>query len=239
MAIAFCRFYLLSFLCCATLQSAWGQVQARKTNQVATLIAQLDKSHSRSDYETLHALLSEYYSELSQEERESLRQALRKNANWANETLCTANEKGTTITISGRVIDAKGMPIVGAHLHLYQTDAKGFYSPTDATTGKMNEQDPRLEGFLITDHNGNYSFTTIRPASYPKPYQGRLIPQHIHINITAKGYAAALFQMVFADDPAMNDYWVDWAKKANFPIVSLEYAKTGVRGNKDLTMTKN
>lgn len=45
--------------------------------------------------------------------------------------------------------------------------------------------------------------------------------------------------MVFADDPAMNDYWVDWAKKANFPIVSLEYAKTGVRGNQDLTMTKN
>jgi protocatechuate 3,4-dioxygenase beta subunit len=227
------------FLCCATLQQAWAQVQARKTNQVANQIAHLEKSHSRSDYEILHALLSEHYSELSQEERESLRQALRKNANWANETLCTANEKGTKVTILGRVIDAKGQPIAGAHLHLYHTDAKGFYSPSDATTGKMNEQDPRLEGFLTTDHNGSYAFTTIRPASYPKPYQGRLIPQHIHINITAKGYAAALFQMVFADDPAMNDYWVDWAKKANFPIVILEYAKTGVRGNKDLTMTKN
>ncbi len=63
--------------------------------------------------------------------------------------------------------------------------------------------------------------------------------QHIHINITAKGYAAALFKLVLADDPAMNDYWVDWAKKGNFPIVTLEYTKTGVQGNQDLIMTKN
>jgi hypothetical protein len=53
-----------------------------------------------------------------------------------------------------------------------------------------------------------------------------IAPQHNQINNTAKGCAAALFHMVFADDPAMNDYWVDWAKKASFPIVTLEYAKT-------------
>jgi protocatechuate 3,4-dioxygenase beta subunit len=93
----------------------------------------------------------------------------------------------------------------------FQTDSRGYYTPFDSAQNKMGEPDARLFGFLKTDANGNFEIHTIRPASYPKKYEGRTIPQHIHNNITAKGYANQNLQMVFDDDPAMNDYWRQWA----------------------------
>jgi protocatechuate 3,4-dioxygenase beta subunit len=66
----------------------------------------------------------------------------------------------------------------------------------------MGEPDARLFCFLKTDENGNFEIRTIRPASYPMQYNGRTIPQHIHNNITARGYTGRNLQMVFEDDPA-------------------------------------
>ena len=80
---------------------------------------------------------------------------------------------------------------------VYQTDARGYYRPDDA----MGNRDPRLRALLRTDAAGRYSFTTVRPGSYP----GTRVPQHIHYEVEADGHARRVFEIVFEDDPNVTD----------------------------------
>jgi protocatechuate 3,4-dioxygenase beta subunit len=197
----------------------WGK-------KIKTLSAQLTAHHTRTVYDSLHFLVAEHYLQLTPQERDDIRHLLEQQTQGSFEKLNTNQEKGTKITIKGRVLDAHQKPIPRARLSIFHADAKGYYAPTDSVLKKMNEADPRLFGFLTTDAAGNYSFQTVRPASYPTKYNGRFIPQHIHINCTAKGYKALNIQMAFEDDPAMQDtYWQKWAKQQNYPVVKLHYDK--------------
>ena len=96
---------------------------------------------------------------------------------------------------------------------------------TDAATGKMGENDARLFAFVQSDAAGNVALKTIRPASYPKQYKGRTIPQHIHFDVSAEGYAPLKIQMVFDDDPAMDAYWREWAVNLGYPVVAVSKGK--------------
>lgn len=102
----------------------------------------------------------------------------------------------------------------------------------------MMENDPRLEGFLTTDANGGFEIHTVRPANYPRQYKGRTIPQHVHLVTTADGFQVSALQVVFKDDPVMDDYWVEWAKEAGFPIVTLVETPDGIIGEVDLKLKK-
>ena len=203
------------------------------------LKANLERTRNRRDYDALHFLLVEHYIDLSTTDRKTLRQMLEKHAIWPNATLCPKSESGTEISIQGRVVDDKGKPISGAKLHIFHTDHQGFYAPTDAKTGHMAEHDPRLEGFLITDEQGNYKINTIRPTSYPKKYNGRLIPQHIHIVASAPGVQLYSIQVVFEDDPVMDAYWLDWAKRSHYPVVKLLTSKSGIQGELNIQLIKD
>ena len=44
---------------------------------------------------------------------------------------------------------------------------------------------------------GTWSFETIRPGSYP----GSRMPGHIHCGVSATGFAARIFEIVFEGDP--------------------------------------
>ena len=59
-------------------------------------------------------------------------------------------------------------------LYVYQTDAKGLYSPAAGQT--QGRRHGHLRGWMKTDRMGRYEFRTVRPASYP----GRDVPAHIH-----------------------------------------------------------
>ena len=54
---------------------------------------------------------------------------------------------------------------------------------------------------LRTDAAGRYSFTTIRPGSYP----GTRAPQHIHYEVAAGGHGPRFFEILFEDDPHVDD----------------------------------
>jgi protocatechuate 3,4-dioxygenase beta subunit len=108
-------------------------------------------------------------------------------------------EKGEPLVISGRILKADGRtPAPGIILYVYHTDASGEYSPA---AGHENRHG-HLRGWMKTDAQGRYRFTTIRPASYP---QGRN-PQHIHpiINEPGKGYYW-VDEYLFDDDPYLTE----------------------------------
>ena len=107
-------------------------------------------------------------------------------------------EPGPRLEVKGVVYAADGRtPVPKASVYVYQTDARGYYRPDDA----MGNRDPRLKALLRTDAAGRYSFTTVRPGSYP----GTRIPQHIHYEVEAEGHDPVVFEIVFDDDPHVTD----------------------------------
>ena len=214
------------------------QLPQRKATDFTALQSKLESDRSRQAYDALQFLLAEEYTDLSTEERKALRASLEKHAKWSSATLCPDTEPGVKLYLEGRLLNEKNQPVAGAKLHIFHADSRGFYSPQDSITGRMLEQDPRLDGFLHTDEQGHFSIQTVRPANYPIKYEGRLLPQHVHVLVNADGYAVRPAQVVFTDDPAMNEHWLDWAKKGKHPLVQLEKTAVGLNGKFELHLVK-
>ena len=108
-------------------------------------------------------------------------------------------EPGQPLTISGVVVSADGSPVSGASLYVYQTDHEGYYGVKPAS----DNRNPRLKLFLRSDARGTWSFSTIKPGSYPNSR----VPPHIHFEVSAPGRAPKMFEIVFEGDafvtPAM------------------------------------
>jgi protocatechuate 3,4-dioxygenase beta subunit len=110
--------------------------------------------------------------------------------------LCSATEPGEKLTFSGRILDENGQPLSKASIIAYQTDTTGLYVPRGSTT-----RNPRLRAVAITDDQGRYSFTTIRPGPYP----GTGDPEHIHLHVDAAVHAHTYVTFWFDDDPLVTD----------------------------------
>ena len=215
----------------------WGYVacllfsvpfQQRWSEKISVFQIRLANEPTQANYDSLHQLITDHYQQLSLAERATIRKTLETSARWPTGKLCFETEPGIPITIRGHVLDEHRRPISNARLHLFQADYAGYYAPSDRTTKKMSEQDPRLCTFLAADKLGRYGFQTIQPGSYPIKYEGRLIPQHIHLNVTATGYQMKAIQLTFDNDPAMNDsHWRDWARNLHFPVIVLKKEQGG------------
>ena len=104
-----------------------------------------------------------------------------------------AGEPGTPLHVSGVVVDANGAPIPSASLYVYQTDHEGYYGVKPAS----DNRNPRLKAFLRSDARGGWSFSTVKPGSYPNSR----IPAHIHFEVSAPGRGPKIFEIVFEGDP--------------------------------------
>ena len=102
-------------------------------------------------------------------------------------------EPGQPLTVAGTVVDAAGAPVANASLYVYQTDHEGYYGVKPAS----DSNNPRLRLMLRTDAKGAWSFTTVKPGSYP----GSRNPAHIHFEVAAAGRAPRFFEIVFEGDP--------------------------------------
>lgn len=108
---------------------------------------------------------------------------------------------GQVIEVVGRVLDAKGKPVNGARLDLWQANTHGRYDhPQDPAIMPL---DPNFQGFaaIHTGFDGSWKLTTIKPGSYDSPIGNR--PPHIHLDVAGR-HARTILQMYFPEDDAAN-----------------------------------
>jgi protocatechuate 3,4-dioxygenase beta subunit len=112
---------------------------------------------------------------------------------------------GERIVVVGRVLDESGRPIPNALLEVWQAKACGRY------IHKIDQHDAPLDpnfvgaGRVLTDKNGEYRFTTIRPGAYPwRNHENAWRPAHIHFSAFGRNFLQRLVtQMFFPGDPLL------------------------------------
>ena len=106
---------------------------------------------------------------------------------------------GQLVEISGRLLDARGKPLGGALIEIWQANAAGRYAHRrDPNPAPL---DPNFQGYgqLRTDSRGNYRFLTIKPGAYPDG-DGSPRPPHIHVQVAARR-SPLVTQMIFPNEP--------------------------------------
>ncbi|WP_425578118.1 protocatechuate 3,4-dioxygenase subunit beta [Streptomyces albiaxialis] len=110
---------------------------------------------------------------------------------------------GERITVAGRVLDREGRPVRGQLVEIWQANASGRYAhQLDRHPAPL---DPNFTGVgrCLTDDQGRYRFTTIRPGAYPwRNHRNAWRPAHIHFSVFGTAFAQRLVtQMYFPGDP--------------------------------------
>ena len=109
-----------------------------------------------------------------------------------------AKALGQVTHVSGKILDASGVPVREARVEIWQCDHNGVYRhPRDTSLFSRRERDAGFQGrgHVVTDAEGNYSFRTIKPVAYP----GRT--PHIHFKVEAPGKQQLITQMYVEGDP--------------------------------------
>jgi protocatechuate 3,4-dioxygenase beta subunit len=115
----------------------------------------------------------------------------------------TGEPLGERITVSGRVLDRDGRPVRGQLVEIWQANASGRYAhQRDQHPAPL---DPNFTGVgrCLTDDQGRYRFTTIKPGPYPwRNHLNAWRPAHIHFSLFGTAFTQRLVtQMYFPGDP--------------------------------------
>lgn len=110
---------------------------------------------------------------------------------------------GERMTVQGRLLDSWGRPLRHQLIELWQANAAGRYiHQRDQHPAPL---DPNFVGAgrAITDDEGRYRFTTIKPGPYPwKNHVNAWRPAHIHFSVFGTAITQRLVtQMYFPSDP--------------------------------------
>jgi protocatechuate 3,4-dioxygenase beta subunit len=110
---------------------------------------------------------------------------------------------GQRIIVYGRVLDGDGRPVPNTLLEVWQANASGRYR--HAVDNWPAPLDPNFDGTgrTVTDAQGIYRFTTIKPGAYPwRNHDNAWRPAHIHFSLFGRAFTQRLVtQMYFPDDP--------------------------------------
>ncbi|WP_407654321.1 dioxygenase [Bradyrhizobium prioriisuperbiae] len=113
---------------------------------------------------------------------------------------------GAELFVSCQIKDAKGAPIEGVEVDVWQSSPVGLYENQDDTQADMN-----LRGKFMTDAQGRFGFRSVRPAGYPVPTDGPVgdmlraqnrhpyRPAHIHFLGFKQGFKTLITQ-IFVDE---------------------------------------
>ena len=109
---------------------------------------------------------------------------------------------GQAMEVRGRILDESKRPVAGAIVDVWHSSPVGFYENQDE-----HQEDMNLRGRFQTNAEGEFFFTSIRPAGYPVPTDGpcgELLraqkrhpnrPAHIHFMISKPGYKVLITQV--------------------------------------------
>ncbi len=115
----------------------------------------------------------------------------------------TSEPLGERIVVSGRVLESNNRPVRNALVEIWQANAAGRYvHESDRHPAPV---DPNFTGAgrCLTDSDGHYRFTTIKPGAYPwRNHPNAWRPAHIHLSLFGRTFTQRLVtQMYFPGDP--------------------------------------
>lgn len=110
---------------------------------------------------------------------------------------------GERMVVTGRVLDGDGRPVRHQLVEIWQANSAGRYvHKRDQHRAPL---DPNFTGVgrCLTDAEGNYRFTTIKPGPYPwKNHRNAWRPAHIHFSLFGTDFTQRMItQMYFPGDP--------------------------------------
>jgi hydroxyquinol 1,2-dioxygenase len=119
--------------------------------------------------------------------------------------------KGDELVLWGRISDARGAPLAGAQVSVWQTGADGLYDI------QVDPSGTDYRGVFQTDADGTYVLRTVRPIGYSIPTDGPvgemikaqnrhgMRPAHIHFLISASGYRELVTALYIEGDAHIAD----------------------------------
>jgi len=138
--------------------------------------------------------------------------------------------KGEPCLVTGQVTGARGEPLAGAQVDVWQASADGFYDVQQPGI----QPELNLRGLFTADPGGRFWFTTIVPSYYPIPDDGPVgellrvtgrhpyRPAHIHFIVTAPGYRPVATHLFVAGSRYIGSDAVFGVKESlvrEFPVV--------------------
>ncbi len=110
---------------------------------------------------------------------------------------------GQRIVIAGRVLDDNHRPVANTVMEIWQCNAAGRYIHRNDQWDAPIDPNFTGAGRIVTDAEGRYQFTTIRPGAYPwGNHANAWRPGHIHLSLLGPAFATRLIsQLYFPDDP--------------------------------------
>ena len=113
---------------------------------------------------------------------------------------------GERILVTGRVLDEVGQAVPNTLIEIWQANASGRYVHKSDQHDAPIDPNFRGSGRCITNDEGYYRFTTIKPGAYPwRNHHNAWRPNHIHFSLLGAGFASRLVtQMYFPGDPLLD-----------------------------------
>lgn len=145
---------------------------------------------------------------------------------------------GNPLKITGHVYEGldDSKPLKDATVSIWQADNAGNYHPNgNGPITKYEMSQIALRGYVVTDENGAYSFTTI----YPGEYEGRT--RHIHVKVLAPGYTELTTQLIvpsLAGDKVTFDEDTVSQGLPNCHLLTIDASKTPATASFDFRLPK-
>jgi catechol 1,2-dioxygenase len=118
---------------------------------------------------------------------------------------------GAPLIFRGFVLDEQKNPVAGAEVDVWHSSTVGLYENQDPAQADMN-----LRGRFVTQADGSFSFSSVKPAGYPVPIEGptgallraqerhNMRPAHLHFLIYKPGFKTIASQVYDPQDPHLH-----------------------------------
>jgi protocatechuate 3,4-dioxygenase beta subunit len=110
---------------------------------------------------------------------------------------------GERIIVHGRVLDGDSRPVPNTLVEVWQANSAGRYAHDNDQHDAPLDPNFTGAGRCLTDAEGRYQFTTIKPGAYPwRNHPNAWRPAHIHFSVFGRAFVQRLItQMYFPGDP--------------------------------------
>ncbi|HVZ38419.1 MAG TPA: FlgD immunoglobulin-like domain containing protein [Candidatus Kapabacteria bacterium] len=143
--------------------------------------------------------------------------------------LARQDEPGERLSISGIVYaNDCATPIAGAVVDVWAANNDGCYNNNNECSPHSDDRF-NLRGRMLTDQQGAYAFSTVKPGRYLNGATYR--PSHVHFKINAPGRPIVTTQLYFESDPYIPvDQWASDPASAGriIPLTANSGTLTGV-----------